>query len=106
MLVAIIQQDKIIPSTKNCGQNLLEKHLQRSRRQWVGQRCQGGSKEGAWTHPPQPPRYLFLACAIVIHAMLGGHCSGGVQGGGVEGHALYVGDVAGEIGQAQAIRLV
>lgn len=38
--------------------------------------------------------------------MLGGHGSGSVQGGSVEGHPLHVGDVAGEIGQAQAIRLV
>lgn len=29
-----------------------------------------------------------------------------MQGGGVEGHPLHIGDVAGEIGQAQAIRLV
>lgn len=42
---------------------------------------------GAWeeategpgvTRPPQPPRYLFLASAIVIHAVLGGHGNGGV----------------------------
>lgn len=56
--------------------------------------------------PTPTPRYLFLACAVVIHAMLGGHGSGGVQGGGIERHALHVGDVAGEIGQAQAFRLV
>lgn len=38
--------------------------------------------------------------------MLGGHGSGSVQGGGVEGHSFHIGDVAGEIGQAQAICLV
>lgn len=72
----------------------------------IGQRGLGGSEGGAWTRPPQPPRYLFLACAIIIHAVLGGHGSGGVQGGSVEGHPLHIGDVAGEVGQAQAVRLV
>lgn len=56
--------------------------------------------------PTQPRSHLFLACAIVIHAVLGGHGSGSVQSGGVEGHPLHIGDVAGEIGQAWAIRLV
>lgn len=72
----------------------------------MGQRGQGRSEGGAGTRPPQPRRYLFLACAIVIHAVLGGHGSGGVQGGSVEGHPLHIGDVAGEVGQAGAICLV
>lgn len=72
----------------------------------MGQRGLGGSEGGAWTHPPQPPRYLFLACAIIIHAVLGGHGSGGVQGGSIERHPLHIGDVAGEVGQAQAVCLV
>ena len=55
---------------------------------------------------PAPPGYLLLPSAIIIHAVLGGHGSGGVQGGRVEGHALHVGNVAGEIAQARAICLV
>lgn len=54
----------------------------------------------------QPPRHLFLACAIVIHAVLGCHGCGCVQGGSIEGHALHIGDVAGEVGQAWAVCLV
>lgn len=38
--------------------------------------------------------------------MLGRHGSGRVQGGSIEGHALYIGDVAGEVGQAWAVCLV
>ena len=55
---------------------------------------------------PAPPGYLLLPSAIIIHAVRGGHGSGGVQGGRVEGHALHVGNVAGEIAQARAICLV
>lgn len=67
--------------------------------------AQEGARAGSGC-APQPRGYLFLACAIVIHAMLGGHDSGSVQGGGVEGHPLHIGNVAGEIGQAWAVCLV
>lgn len=38
--------------------------------------------------------------------MLGGHGGGSVQRGSIERHALHVGNVAGEIGQAGAVCLV
>ena len=66
----------------------------------------GRELESASTRPPQRPRYLLLPSAVIIHAVLGSHGSGGVQGGRVEGHALHVGNVAGEIAQARAVRLV
>lgn len=50
--------------------------------------------------------HLFLASAVVIHAVLRRHGRGRVQGGGVEGHALHVGDVAGQVAKARAVRLV
>lgn len=55
-----------------------------------------------------PPRlrYLFLASTVVIHAVLGSHGGGRVQGGRVEGHPLHMGNVAGEVPQAGAICLV
>lgn len=64
-----------------------------------------GAREGSG-HAPQPRGYLFLACAVIIHAVLGGHDSGRVQGGGIEGHPLHIGNVAGEVGQAWAVGLV
>lgn len=90
------------PTHQNCGQNLLEKHPQRR----GGPEGPGREKAGASTRPPQPPGYLLLPSAVVIHAVLGCHGGGGVQGGGIEGHALHVGNVAGEIAQARAVRLV
>jgi hypothetical protein len=56
--------------------------------------------------PGHGPRYLFLACAIIVHAVLGSHGGGGMQGGSIKGHTLHVGDVAGEVAQARAICLV
>lgn len=50
--------------------------------------------------------YLFLASAIIIHAMLGGHGGGSVQRSSIEGHAFHVGNVAGEVAQAGAVCLV
>lgn len=51
-------------------------------------------------------RYLFLASAVIIHAVLGGHGRGGVQRSSIERHALHVGNVAGEVAQAGAVCLV
>lgn len=38
--------------------------------------------------------------------MLSGHGGGGVQRSSIERHALHVGNVAGEVGQARAVCLV
>lgn len=51
-------------------------------------------------------QYLFLASAVIVHAMLGGHGRGGVQCCSIERHPLHVGNVAGEVAQARAICLV
>lgn len=50
--------------------------------------------------------YLLLASAVIVHAMLCGHGGGGVQCGSIERHPLHVSNVAGEVGQAGAVRLV
>lgn len=50
--------------------------------------------------------YLLFTAAVIDHAVLGGHGSRTVQGGGVEGHLLDLGDAIGAVGQAQALRLL
>lgn len=102
MLVVKIKQDQRIPPIKT----VVKTSQRNTLREEVGQRGQGGRRQSASTCPPQPPGYLLLPSAVVIHAVLGGHGGGGVQGGGIEGHALHVGNVAGEIAQARAVRLV
>lgn len=51
-------------------------------------------------------QYLFLASAIIVHAMLGSHGGGAVQRSSIKRHALHVGNVAGEVAQAGAVRLI
>lgn len=52
------------------------------------------------------PSHLLFAAAVVHHAVLGRHGRGTVQGGGVEGHLLDLGDAVGAVGHAQALRLL
>ena len=50
--------------------------------------------------------YLDLALAVVHHVVLGGHVVVGVEGGGVEGHLLHLGDAADGVGLTGARGLV
>lgn len=107
MLAMKMNQGKRIPSTKTRVQTSQRNVLRRGGGNARARSAQEGARKGPGRPSPRPaPRHLFLAPAIVIHAVLGRHGSGSVQGGSIEGHALHVGNVAGEVGQAWAVRLV
>lgn len=63
-------------------------------------------KKGGGLPPPQGSPHLLLAAAVVHHAVLGGHGRRAVEGGGVEGHLLDLGDAVGDVGHAQALGLI
>lgn len=50
--------------------------------------------------------HLFLSAAIIHHAVLGSHGGGVVQGGGIKGHLLNLGDAVSDVGHAQALCLI
>lgn len=63
------------------------------------------SKKEEVLHHLKAP-HLLLAAAVVHHAVLGGHGRRAVEGGGVEGHLLDLGDAVGDVGHAQALGLI
>lgn len=69
------------------------------------QQCHQGAKRSLETFPGASTD-LFLARAIILHAVLGSHGPGAVQGGRIKGNLLNLGNVARNVGLPQPICLV